>query len=453
MRVARLLVASGSIGWMWLLSGCANSGATAYLDPTVMNDGGAPSLNQTSYGPTTPCQNLQCQKVTCPNGKETTVSGMVFTPSATRPDPLYNAIVYVPNSPLEPFSKGATCDRCGTIESGSPMATTLSGSDGSFTLSGMPVGKNIPLVVQVGRWRRQVTIPEVKACEDTPLDAELTRLPRNHTEGDIPQIAISTGEADPFECILRKIGIDDSEFTSATGTGRVHIYKENGADMATPVLPATDLYADAATLENYDMVILACEGMENKKSAQALAAMTAYANNGGRIFTTHYGYVWLEFASQFANSALWMPEQPMGDPTIGSIDTTFPKGDAFAAWLSINGASDAFSQLSINEARRNNSGVGHGVQRWIYTDGDLASAQHFTFNTPVDVGSDQQCGRVLYSDFHVSPTAVDPNIGTFPERCLDQPLTPQEQAIEFMLFDLASCIQVDTVAPKAPDVK
>ena len=84
---------------------------------------------------------------------------------------------------------------------------------------------NVPIVFQVGKWRREVTIPTVAACADTPLtDANLTRLPRTKTEGNIPRIAVTTGAADALECFVRRIGIADTEFTSDTGRGRVHLY-------------------------------------------------------------------------------------------------------------------------------------------------------------------------------------------------------------------------------------
>ena len=48
---------------------------------------------------------------------------------------------------------------------------------------------NVPIVFQVGKWRREVTIPTVAACTDTPLtDANLTRLPRTKTEGTSPRL-------------------------------------------------------------------------------------------------------------------------------------------------------------------------------------------------------------------------------------------------------------------------
>jgi hypothetical protein len=83
--------------------------------------------------------------------------------------------------------------------------------------------------------------------------------------------------------------------------------------------------------------------------------------------------------------------------------------------------------------------------RWIYTDVDPGTGnppgfvEHYTFNTPVNAAPMNQCGRVLYSDFHVSNAASFGS--TFPGECDNSALTAQEQIIEFMLFDLASCIQ------------
>lgn len=160
------------------------------------------------------CTNLCLQQVTCSNPAiTTTVTGKVYAPNGV--DPLLNALVYVPNAPVDPFPSGVSCDQCASEASGAPLVSAVSAVDGSFTLSNVPVGQNIPLVIQLGRWRRQVTIPNVVSCQNTAVPAALTRLPRKQSEGDIPLMAFSTGAVDALECVMRKIGVDESGATSS----------------------------------------------------------------------------------------------------------------------------------------------------------------------------------------------------------------------------------------------
>src|SRR4029078_8563283 len=95
----------------------------------------------------------------------------------------------------------------------------------------------------------------VAACADAAGPSRLTRLPRNQGEGDIPKMALKTGDSDSPECVLRKMGIDDAEFTNPDGGGRIGVYR--GALAAPPTLPATPpvsaLLASAATMNKYDL--------------------------------------------------------------------------------------------------------------------------------------------------------------------------------------------------------
>jgi hypothetical protein len=131
----------------------------------------------------TPCQGLQCQQVTCPAGGTTSISGIVYAPNGTLP--LSNATVYVPTTDVKAFTAGAACQRCDDALSGNPLVVTTTDSFGKFTLGNMPVGTNIPVVVQIGKWRRQIVIPSVGQCVDTPLTTAETRMPKNQSEGDI----------------------------------------------------------------------------------------------------------------------------------------------------------------------------------------------------------------------------------------------------------------------------
>ena len=383
----------------------------------------------------------------CSGGATTTISGTVVTPALTAPDPLYNAVVYIPNAAVAPFAPGVSCDRCGAATSGAPVVSAVTGPDGRFVLRDVPVGANIPLVIQLGRWRRQVTISNVASCVDNALPTTLTRLPRSRAEGDIPLMAMVTGNVDALECVLRKIGISDSEFTTPGGGGRVQMYVANGADAGRNTPPASDLYNTPATLSRYDMVLFACEGSHIEKPPAAQRNLVNYANAGGRVFTTHFSYTWLYNVAPFSSVATWRTRQATpGNPLTGIIDTSFPRGQAFAQWLTAVGASTGLNRISINEPRHDVDAVVAPTARWIYSS-TPSTVQHLTFNTPVAAPPDTQCGRVLFSDFHVSNGRTSGR--TFPAECSNTALTAQEKVLEFMLFDLASCVSPDLPRPTA----
>ncbi len=426
------------------------------------NGTGGSGGNAAGTGGSGGCSGIQCQQMGCTGMPKTTLTGTVFTPKGDLP--LYNAIVYVPNAAVAPFGQGVSCDTCGGSVSGSPIVSTLTKFDGTFRLEDVPTGTNIPLVIQMGRWRRQVMIPNVPSCQVTAVDATLTRLPRNKSEGDIPHMAIATGNADPFECLLKKIGLDDAEVTLPTGTGRVHFFRENGRNMDPPAPAASTLWSNAATLRQYDVVMLPCEGSERVKSNTATQNLIDYTSAGGRVFATHFSYVWIQRAqAPFPTVATWGiggPNPTAADttPFEATIDQSFPKGQAFAQWLNGVGATPTAGTLAILESRHNVDAVTPArATRWVYgtntLDNNKQTVQHMTFNTPVadllpDGGAPNQCGRVVFSDFHVSAQALDPNVSmVFPGICKNEAPSAQEKALIFMLFDLTSCVQRDELPP------
>src|SRR5882757_6711979 len=97
----------------------------------------------------TACTGLCQQQVSCPAGQTTSITGVVYAPNGT--DPLPNVTVYIPNAPVSAFTPGVSCPVVGQAPSGSPLVGTTTGVDGSFTLVNVPVGSNIPLVIQAGR--------------------------------------------------------------------------------------------------------------------------------------------------------------------------------------------------------------------------------------------------------------------------------------------------------------
>jgi hypothetical protein len=387
-----------------------------------------------------------CKQIVQCEGGSTTVSGTVVTGAATGPDPVYNAQIFIPNGAPPTFKDGPNCDRCMVLTSDNSVSAAITGPDGTFVLKDVPAGNNIPLVVQLGHWRYQTTIT-VNPCVDNPLPVGTARLPRTQSEGNIPLTAISSGNVDSLECIFRKIGIADSEFSDPTGNGRLQFYKANGAVYSggTPAEASMNWM-------KYDQIIFPCQGMPVMETAN-LTNFLNYVNAGGRAFATHYSYTWLNTNGPFMSVAQWAPNQmPFPtDPLTGNIDTSTPKGKDFATWLGLVGALSTPTppQIAINFPRHdlNSIPTGQGAQQWI-TSTNPQTVQHFTVDTPVMATPDKVCGRVVYSDFHV---ANSNNTGlTFPAECQTTPLTAQEKVLEFMIFDLASCIGPTTSPPPPP---
>jgi hypothetical protein len=62
---------------------------------------------------------------------------------------------------------------------------------------------------------------------------------------------------------------------------------------------------------------------------------------------------------------------------------------------------------------------------------------------------------MVYTDLHVSDGVSSDfsDDGTpFPGGCVTTDLSPQEKALEFMLFDLSSCVQQESTKPVPPPV-
>jgi hypothetical protein len=424
-------------------------------------------------GGTKPCTGLCKQQVSCPGGGTTSLSGTVFDPAGRVP--LYNVIVYVPNAPVAAITHGASCDRCGDV-SGDPLVSAITDTSGKFQLTNVPVGSNIPVVVQVGKWRRQLTIPNVAQCVDTPLDAGQTRLPKNKSEGDIPKMALTTGGADALECFLRKVGLEDGEFGTAGGSGSVDFYaglpqggnkggnattKFDGAHGGAAFAQAQPFWSDPNNLKAYDIVLLSCEGATypNSKPQAALDALYAYTQAGGRVFASHWHRYWFDpqgdnngpmiGTTQYTNLGTWRDDGQFPDPIDATVDTSFPKGQAMQTWLGNVGALSN-SLLHIEGSKKNLESVNKAnAQQWI-TYSSPAAVEYMSFNVPEAVPDDQKCGRVVYSDLHVSAGVGDNPGPAWPGGCQTTSLSPQEKALEFMLFDLSACIQSDTTAPTAP---
>ncbi len=114
----------------------------------------------------------------------------------------------------------------------------------------------------------------------------------------MPKIAVTTGRCDPIPCLLPKLGIDATEYGGDFSAKAVNFYE--GAEGARPgnPPPAKTLWTDLAKLKQYDVVLHSCECDEDNenKGATTWETMKAYVDSGGRLFTTDYGYTFLQKA-------------------------------------------------------------------------------------------------------------------------------------------------------------
>jgi len=434
------------------------------------SDAGGGASGAAGSGSMGPCRGLACDQTTCTmgsctqmpcaSGTSTTVSGAVYDPAGKTP--LYNVVVYVPDGPVPPFPDGASCARCGESEPNS-ITSTLTGADGRFVLPDVPVGGNIPLVIQIGKWRRQTTIPDVRRCVDTRLtDIEQMSLPSKKSEGDIPLIAITTGGGDSMECLPRRMGIEDAEFTTDTGDGRVHLYAgtDSGMSIATKSFDSgtafthsDNLWSGLDALRRYDIVILSCEGdsNENPRPSGSRQAVFDYTAIGGRLFASHWHHRWISAGpAPLPDVGTFADRDNPDTPTTATVNMAFPKGQALAEWLVNVGASTTRGEMEVIESRDNVQAVNPMyATEWMrvvnVNEASTPSIQYFSFDTPLTVEASLQCGRVAFTDLHVSNTTdaaqtSDSPGDPFPAHCQVRDLTAQEKSVGFMLFDLSSCL-------------
>ncbi len=442
--------------------------------PQICGGSGTASVCGASTGST--CTGL-CESVeVCSTGQETRLTGTVYAPNGS--EPMFNALVYVPNKPLPPITTGPSCERCQDEDLGEPIAAALTGPDGKFVLRNVPAGVDFPLVVKMGKWRRVVTMTAQTKCTNRNLTVDQARLPRSMTDAtvvnrpflNIPRMAMVTGDVDELECVLRKIGVADSEFTLPSGTGRIHLYRANGAnagctnyrsngvDCRSSGLvnaPLADLFS-GTRLDSYDLGIFGCEGDDTEHNGYD-AALRDWANRGGRVFASHYSYTYLHDNGNFASTATWGgPQRVNASTTTGILDTSFSKGQSFNTWLgNVNAWHPLYGSgyIQIQDPRDYVKSIASSSERFVYTDDDARvlglpinqqdAVQQFSFNTPVGAAANNICGRVLYSAFHVADASGNSS-KVFPAHCSNTPLTPQEKVLEFMLFDLSACVSTGT---------
>lgn len=125
--------------------------------------------------------------------------------------------------------------------------------------------------------------------------------------------------------------------------------------------------------------------------------MKAYLEAGGRVFSTHYQYDFFANAQQcalgpndvgsckgpndFSGIADWIGDGTSSD-TDYLVDTTFPKGKAFADWLDNVGPNQKppWGHANLVDTRLDAKALHAGATRWLYTPN---GSYYFSWNAPV----------------------------------------------------------------------
>jgi len=454
--------------------------------------GGSSGFSPTDSGAAAKCppgSPLDCYvNKSCPGGATTTITGKVYDPAGK--NPLQNIVVFVPEdvTTLPNIVPGtSTCSSCDT-SIGNFVTFAFTGADGSFKLPGVPTGHNVPLVLQIGKWRKVMTVPDVVDCGTTQLPSSgkgQARLPASHMEGDMPGMALLTGGLDDLGCFLTRMGIAASEYTAPHAGGRLDIYQGlsiagNGPGLTngTPgncLNTSCPLWATKQAFEAYDIVLLACEGDTFDADAQTDGGLGGilgggksnvtkagkqnlhdWLNEGGKVFATHFHYTWFQNGPPDFQAVAQWKGYSLGTGMCNncSIDQTFQGGKDFYAWLKVVGALSG-TGINLTGVADSVGNVTTGTtDRWIYDSGNNNDTKYLSFNLPIggltvdagEVNTKEYCGKAVFTDLHAGGAPS----GDLPGSCKTSDLSAQEKALEYLFFDLSACVHQENTPPPPP---
>ncbi len=481
----------GSSGTSGGGSGGSGSGGTS-----SGNSSGITFSSGSSSGSTPVCTSgatgWKC-KVDSSCSTPTTLTGKVFDPAKS--NPLYNVVVFIPNdvSTLPAISPGThSCNTC-DVSIGNYVAVAQTDYTGAFTLKGVPAAKQVPITVQIGKWRRTTYVDINTDCGANKVADGVLHLPGKRADGDMPQIALLTGGCDDLGCFLTGMGIDPGEFaappaalsrSASYNKGRVDVFQGTGlggiggaAALSNGTAgncsgTACPLWASTTSFEYYDMALFSCECGENDQTKPTAGkhALFNWLNEGGKVFASHYQYTWFGNSPQaaFQGVANWLASGPANPGTFTlDMDNTFPKGVTFGKWMGVVGAQAGAgppptmsATVVATTVSTVNSAAPQATVRWIYDPASSDDVKYLSFGTPIggttvkpDAGEagKQYCGKAVFTDLHTSGGLLS-TVTDVPNGCMTNAgmLSAQQKALEVLFFDLSACVSNDMIVPPPP---
>ena len=237
---------------------------------------------------------------------------------------------------------------------------------------------------------------------------------------------MTTGEADSLECLLRRIGVDATEFTNPEGPGRINLFSdpcvEGDCNAADHVLRerrrqhperlrrALEQCRQPPQVRHRVHVLhrqpsrRAATRRPRTSRRSRITSTRAAAPSSSTTTTRGSAAAPKRWRSSTCASTFRRPfpsSRPGHCPTASTsmsarrravdytIDTAFPKGNSFADWLVNVGATTTRGTISLLDVKHPALAVDPAVaQRWIYREttavAGVSAVPFFTVNTPIE---------------------------------------------------------------------
>lgn len=403
------LIANGAHVLLFEASDAAGNTAATTLDVTVNNGGGGAGV----------------------------IGGKVFAQNGV--DPVAGALVYVPTDGNSAGSETVVDD--GTAPSDPHLAYAYSQADGSFSLTGVPVGAQLVIIIK-GGFHKFVNL--TVAAGTNNLSASDTTLPViGGAGGSVPQIAVVTGDYDHIQNVLAKMGLGDVDTNGELVPDTEHFLLIDGNDSLpnTTTHPNFDVFFSApANLAPYGILFINCGNSFEDwffSTPTAVAGLKNWVEAGGRLYCSDWSYdfveqLWsdrIDFYGDTGTDGLSTTPEMLSVAQLGanmaSLDATVLDTD-LKAWLGL---------ASINALNGNQTvtvvdwlpgwavqvAVAPSVKTWV--EGSVVAASDPEAVAPLTVSFQAGSGKVLYSSYHTEETP-------------SAAFTGNDRVLEYLLFEV-----------------
>lgn len=403
------LVANGAHVLLFEASDAAGNAAATTINVTVNNSGGGAGV----------------------------INGKVYAQNGI--DPVAGALVYVPTDGNSAGSENVVAN--GAAPSDPHLAYAYSLADGSFSLTGVPLGAQLVIIIK-GAFHKFVNLTVAAGANN--LAAGDTTLPiTGGTGGSAPQIAVVTGNYDHIQNVLAKMGLGDVDANGELVPDSEHFLLVDGDNSLadSPSHPNFDtFFASAANLAPYGIIFINCgNNFEDWFFATpaAVAALKNWVEGGGRLYCSDWSYdfveqLWpdrIDFYGDTGTDGLSATPEMQSVAQLGAnmaeLNATVLDPD-LKTWL---------GQASINALNGDQTvtivdwlpgwavqvAVAAGVKTWV--EGSVVAGIDPAAVAPLTVSFQAGTGKVLYSSYHTEETP-------------SAAFTGNDRVLEYMLFEV-----------------